>query len=143
MDRRRRNRRKFNHSPRGRFIQYRYNARKRGIQFRLSFSEFVAYWRRPCFYCGYPIRTIGLDRINNSKGYILGNIRACCLWCNRTKSDLSERQFFDYCLRVVLARMLRMRALRREKLALFSGSAPRTWSGTRKPSQQSKRRPRA
>lgn len=120
---------RFNNSPKGRWRAYKYAARTRGIRFGLSFMEFMAFWGRPCFYCAYPIVTIGLDRINNRKGYAPGNVRACCMYCNRSKADLTEARFFDHCLRVCITRMLRMRALRRTKMAFFSGgraSAPRT-----------------
>lgn len=117
--------RRFNDSPKGKYRTYRYVARRRRIRFSLSFGEFVSFWRRPCFYCGYPIRTIGLDRINNKLGYRIGNIRACCLYCNRSKADLTEAKFLDHCLRVVLSRMLRMKVLRRRKMVLPSSRVER------------------
>lgn len=110
--------RRYDATPKGRFRIYKRSARLHGRAFKLSFMEFVSFWKRPCFYCGYPIRTIGLDRINNKKGYQLGNVRACCLYCNRAKSDLSEAHFLDHCFRVCITRMLRMRVMRPSKLAL-------------------------
>jgi hypothetical protein len=80
---------------------YRGEAKRRGIAFRLPFKLFCSYWQAPCWYCGYGIRTIGLDRIDSDKGYLPSNVRPCCSLCNRAKSDMSEVQFLALCANVV------------------------------------------
>jgi hypothetical protein len=49
-------------------------------------------------YCHYPPRGgfNGIDRVDNSKGYILGNCVPCCSWCNRAKADGTLAKFMDW-----------------------------------------------
>lgn len=67
----------------------------RGIEFRLSFDEFMVYWKAKCFYCSYSIFTIGLDRIVNSKGYTPDNVVPACAVCNKMKNDMSQSVFLS------------------------------------------------
>lgn len=53
-----------------------------------------------CFYCGKPAPN-GIDRRDNSKGYIKGNCVACCKHCNYAKGDLSEEVFKIWIQRLV------------------------------------------
>lgn len=46
----------------------------------------------------------GIDRVDNSLGYILSNVVSCCKICNYMKKDLSEQEFQDQCERVYLAK---------------------------------------
>jgi len=39
-----------------------------------------------CYYCGF-LGLIGVDRIDNSKGHIVGNMLPCCAVCNLTRGD--------------------------------------------------------
>lgn len=39
-----------------------------------------------CYYCGFH-GIIGVDRIDNSKGHIVGNMLSCCSDCNTARSD--------------------------------------------------------
>lgn len=90
--------------------EYRDNAKKRGIEWRLDDEEFIAVSGLHCHYCGSPPKRItrsrwssgkrygaseaievlnGIDRIDPTKGYYLANIVACCKMCNRGKSDMT------------------------------------------------------
>ncbi len=40
--------------------------------------------------------TNGLDRVDSSKGYVLGNVVACCKDCNRAKSDMTTEKFMTW-----------------------------------------------
>lgn len=64
-------------------------ARNRKKPFSLSLEEYRFLMGKPCFYCdGYFGRVkvcIGLDRIDNSKGYELMNVLPCCGVCNRLR----------------------------------------------------------
>lgn len=86
-----------NQQPNYKYSDYKDRSLKRGIEFLLSKEQFMAFWRKPCYYCGYKIKTIGLDRVDNSKGYELGNIVACCALCNQAKSDMPQDQFIFQC----------------------------------------------
>lgn len=50
---------------------------------------------KTCSYCGSNIKTIGLDRVDSKNGYGLNNLITCCLPCNRTKMDLTQKDFLN------------------------------------------------
>lgn len=89
-----------NVSPATREAEIQRNAKQRKLEYSLTHAEFMTFWQEPCFYCGDPIKTIGLDRIDSSKGYILDNLRACCRVCNRMKSSLTADTFVERCRRI-------------------------------------------
>ncbi len=76
------------------------DAAKRDRSYTLTQDQFMSFWQKPCVYCGDPIATIGLDRIDNSKGYEMGNIVPCCKVCNGMKSDQTFDDFMDRCARI-------------------------------------------
>lgn len=67
------------------------SVQERNIDFDISFDEYLLEISKPCFYCkgffGNFKAGGGLDRIDNMKGYIVGNIISCCKICNRLKND--------------------------------------------------------
>jgi hypothetical protein len=87
--------------------QYRGCAAKRNIEFLLTNDEVVKFFDLPCVYCGamhsniatrkqYAIKTRaynGIDRINSSQPYSIGNTVVCCGKCNAAKSDLPVEEF--------------------------------------------------
>lgn len=82
------------------YNRYKQSAKQRDKEFDLSYEQFMEYWQKPCRYCGSPISTIGIDRIDNSKGYLIDNIDACCTKCNLMKHKTNEKDFIDQCLRI-------------------------------------------
>lgn len=75
------------------------NARDRGIEFSLSFASMKNLLKaQKCYYTGLPMtrptgqKQIGsdltIDRIDASKGYIKGNVVACCYAANQLKSQV-------------------------------------------------------
>lgn len=83
---------------------YKRNARKRSLVVEIPDSRFFEMFGEKCFYCGsVPSRTVsskkaygtftynGVDRLDNSIGYIDGNVVSCCAECNYKKGD----QHFD------------------------------------------------
>ena len=85
----------------GKYIQYRNVAKKRSINFKLSEEEFSNFWNCKCTYCDDLINTIGLDRIDSSKGYQIDNVVSCCRICNVMKSDLSKDDFMNQINKIV------------------------------------------
>ena len=74
----------------GRFAQAKWSAKQRGEVFTLSREEYFGLLAKPCAYCALPNdvqRGVGLDRIDNSKGYEPGNVVSCCRLCNVTRVD--------------------------------------------------------
>jgi hypothetical protein len=88
---------------------YKVQANKRGLSFSLSIEEFEELIQQPCHYCGaepfqicirrtkqyqsIPYIYNGVDRVDNSIGYEMGNCTPCCGICNRVKNDTTVEDF--------------------------------------------------
>lgn len=65
----------------------------------LSKEAIAKFFVNPCFYCGKPSDQTkykegsGIDRIDNSKGYIEGNCVSCCFFVTRVKT---REQFTNF-----------------------------------------------
>lgn len=91
-------------------------SKKRGIELNLSDEQLDVLWASNCHYCGMPpsnkmtaVRSngkteefiySGLDRQDNTKGYIIDNVVPCCKICNRAKESLSVDEFLKWIERV-------------------------------------------
>jgi hypothetical protein len=74
----------------GRFRYMRAYALKRGHSWSLTSDQYTDLVIRPCHYCGMENSSkagIGLDRLDNDKGYELDNVVGCCGECNVARSD--------------------------------------------------------
>ena len=85
----------YNKSLNGRWQMYKSNAKKRGIAFNLSILDFQQFWQQPCTYCGDEIEIVGVDRVNSSLPYDLGNTVSCCFRCNEMKMDSTTEDWFN------------------------------------------------
>jgi hypothetical protein len=104
----------FGTSTRNRIISsYKSNARKRGIEYHLEDDETIALFMGNCHYCGSPPSNIachkrcygsftynGIDRIDNTKGYVKGNVVSCCSVCNVKKCKTSYEDFIQWILKI-------------------------------------------
>jgi 5-methylcytosine-specific restriction endonuclease McrA len=93
------------------FSEYSRGAASRGFAFELGREEFRELTKRDCFYCGSPpeqIKTLhkaatghaayaynGIDRIDNSSGYVVGNVVSCCSPCNKSKGTMKQDEFIE------------------------------------------------
>ena len=96
------------------YRQYKKNARDRGYEFKITEEQFRAITQQNCFYCDCPPRYIkkkcptyngshyanGIDRIDNTKGYILDNCVPCCKICNNAKWGLPYNEFILWVKRI-------------------------------------------
>lgn len=86
---------------------YKDRAPSRGLTFDLSTDDFRKLTSSNCFYCNYPpkqvvkIRSLkthytynGIDRKNNTFGYIMDNCVPCCKICNYSKSQYFTSEEF-------------------------------------------------
>lgn len=82
-----------------RWNRCRWNAKSRGLDFDLSEQEINRITaENRCFYCPreLPKYGVGLDRIDNSLGYVSGNVVPCCTSCNRIRQDeVSHQEMID------------------------------------------------
>jgi hypothetical protein len=91
----------FNHILR----EYKGQAKKGNREFSLSNDEFKELILADCFYCGKKPSQVkpgkkngiviynGIDRIDNFKGYVKGNVVTCCRQCNIAKRDQTVKEF--------------------------------------------------
>jgi hypothetical protein len=70
------------------YKSYYTKAHKRGYEFTLTEEFFLKTISSPCYYCNHfkEGEAVGIDRINNSIGYLPENCVPCCEICNRMKS---------------------------------------------------------
>ena len=88
--------RRENQTEESKFTSYEYEAKQRNLEFEISYNEFVKLISLPCRYCGAkPDPYNGIDRIDNSKGYIKGNCVSCCICCNRMKLAMTLKEFAE------------------------------------------------
>ena len=83
-------------------INYRYNeiykrSTRHCIPITLTLEQLQERLECSCFYCGREKskseRHFGLDRFNNEKGYVEGNMVTCCTTCNMMKKDIPYHLF--------------------------------------------------
>lgn len=103
-------------AERNRLIRtYRKNAAKRDLEFEISDEECVSLFSMPCHYCGWVESNTfqgkfdhnGIDRLDNSKGYIPDNCLPCCYVCNRAKNSMPYEDFLAWADRLASFRINR------------------------------------
>ncbi len=67
------------------------NALKRDKEFSITFDGFLDIIKNPCNYCGGI--AFGLDRVDNTLGYIPDNVVSCCGDCNMMKYKHTVDEF--------------------------------------------------
>lgn len=85
------------------------NARYRNYEFEISLEQFLELSQKECYYCGAGPSNIsrnqsnngdyiynGLDRMDNSKGYLIDNVVPCCFTCNIAKAGKSISDFLAW-----------------------------------------------
>jgi len=80
------------------YSQYKLGAKRRGLIFELTLNEFIELTKNSCFYCGSE--GFGIDRLDNTIGYLKENCVPCCSICNRMKFQYSVDDFIDHCRKV-------------------------------------------
>lgn len=101
------------------FNSYRTKCTKKRVTFDITFDEFLKITSLNCHYCGclpeqeysgtfkYGLRAgkkkvngtyryNGIDRIEPKLGYINGNMRPCCRYCNSAKLTRTEEEFYAW-----------------------------------------------
>ena len=91
---------------------YKSNARKRGVSFDLTYTQFEILVDGECYFCGdiggntlikrnyNDYSYTGIDRVDNSIGYLSSNCISCCSWCNRAKNNGTLTNFVDKCKKI-------------------------------------------
>lgn len=89
----------YDHHVRHQFHNYRNGARRRGYDYLLTRENFREIYLADCTYCGIS-PSKGIDRRDNSLGYLLENCVPCCKDCNLAKRDMSEESFLAWVARI-------------------------------------------
>jgi hypothetical protein len=98
------------------FGMYKKAAGERGYDWQLSKELFIKLTSGDCFYCGCkPFKVWngngkrnthgsylynGIDRVNNSIGYLPDNVVSCCWTCNVAKASMVQSEFYEWIERV-------------------------------------------
>lgn len=81
------------------FGSYKSGAIQRKLEFTMTREEFYNEIIKDCYICGKKTVTgkhkNGLDRFDNSKGYLYDNVRACCGECNFMKNTHTYDNFMN------------------------------------------------
>lgn len=88
-------------SPKGRLKSIKSSAKTRKIDFFLSDDQAISIMTNGCYYCGNA-ESIGIDRIDSSRGYLESNCVACCSMCNYMKKDFLQIDFINQCKKISL-----------------------------------------
>lgn len=100
------------------YSKYKTSAKTRNLEFTLSFQEFTDIVSKNCHYCNAPPSQSrksgrmntdccvysGIDRVDNTKGYVQGNCEPSCKQCNYAKRTLSIAEFDNWIRRIYLFR---------------------------------------
>jgi hypothetical protein len=80
----------------GQYHQYKKRAKKKNIRFELLEKDCIPFYNTNCSYCGSNINGLGIDRVDNGRGYVIDNIVPCCSTCNFMKFTLTKDEFFQH-----------------------------------------------
>lgn len=96
------------------YRQYGYDAKKRGLEFSLTQDQFLHLTSQNCCYCDSKPSAVyqkrqnqkefiynGIDRRDNTQGYVMENCVPCCKHCNHGKFQRTEKEFAEWACRLV------------------------------------------
>ncbi len=92
--------RRYYATPRGWYNNYKKWAKGRGKTFNITFEQFEKFVGQDCYFCGNPIETVGIDRLDNNIGYELDNLVSCCTRCNKMKLDMNLVEWLSHMKRI-------------------------------------------
>ena len=82
---------------------------RRGLTFELDKETFRKITSSICHYCGaapaqfYRLKRRsetyfynGIDRVDNSRGYVVDNVVPCCVKCNKMKANMKVTDFLRH-----------------------------------------------
>jgi hypothetical protein len=90
-----------------RYQSYNQAARKRNLEWDISYQQFIDITQKNCYYCGeepemrpshgkrwdFKFPMSGIDRVDSKIGYKSNNVVACCSYCNQAKWDHDVQDF--------------------------------------------------
>lgn len=82
-----------------RLVQLKASAKARNIAVDLNVDYYRQLLELGCMYCGESLvdkSGYGLDRLDNTRGYVFDNVTPCCGLCNRAKGTMSSSDFVSW-----------------------------------------------
>lgn len=91
------------------YRRYKSSAKERNLEFCLTLEEFKNLCKENCIYCGSAPLNFqkseynngnfiynGIDRVDNTQGYLNTNTVSCCKNCNKAKDVMSKEEFLKW-----------------------------------------------
>lgn len=100
---------------RKKYRSYKSSAKKRGIEFHLTYVECIRLFNGKCYYCGMAPRhndashLLGIDRIHPDLAYEHGNTVSCCSACNMAKGVSTADDFISMAQHIALYQLSKSR----------------------------------
>lgn len=97
---------------RQKIAQTKCSAASRSLEYSLNDVQAFLLYKQPCYYCGKQPSHVrkaqsgetflcnGIDRVDNSIGYVVGNCVSCCGRCNAAKHTQNQAEYIEQCIRV-------------------------------------------
>ena len=96
------------------YNDYKQSAKRRGYVFEIDRELLYKLITKNCFYCGSPPNNKvkprnkkdsdflynGIDRLDNTEGYVINNIVTCCKQCNFLKNNIDHRDFIEKIIKI-------------------------------------------
>lgn len=85
------------------YMSYKYRSIKKKLPFKLLNQDFFELISKNCYYCNKEnseTHENGIDRKDNSIGYVIDNCVSCCGQCNQMKGVLSDIEYINICKRI-------------------------------------------
>jgi len=104
------------------YTSYKKSGNTRNIEFALSEHEFMALVKQSCYLCGIQSDTNhnGIDRFDNSKGYVISNCRPCCGHCNLLKKDIDYNTILERAAKIANKHMALTDIIRSKNIPIRS-----------------------
>jgi hypothetical protein len=94
------------------YSRYKRAAKARGLKFALAKDKFKTLIISECHYCGSEHSNVkrnkyghgnfvynGIDRVDNTRGYIADNVVPCCFQCNMSKGKQRATEFIEWIMK--------------------------------------------
>lgn len=88
------------------YNKYKRSAKNRGIDWKINLEEFIGGYNGECALTGwklsmdYKLTTASLDRIDSSKGYVVGNLQWVHTMVNMAKRKYPQEKFIEMCIAI-------------------------------------------
>ncbi len=65
-------------------------------------TQYLELISKNCYYCDGNLNKFGikLDRIDNTKSYLVDNVVQCCRKCNVAKNNMLQNDFIEMCIKI-------------------------------------------